>query len=133
MAVVATGRPATTRYRTLALASGLACLELGLETGRTHQIRVHLKSAGHPLVGDPVYGEARFKGFGAPARRLLESFPRPALHAWRLRFEHPTSGGEVTVEAPVPSDLVQLWTAVTAVPFPIERAGPGAMGPNPGG
>ena len=76
-------------YRTLASAAGLSLLELDLHTGRTHQIRVHLKSLGHPIVGDPVYGEARWRP-SPPARAPLSSFPRPALHAWRLAFAHPS-------------------------------------------
>ena len=84
------GRPARTGYRTLAAAAGIALLELDLATGRTHQIRVHLKHLGHPLVGDPVYGEARWKGLPrAASRRALRDFPRPALHAWRLAFRAP--------------------------------------------
>jgi 23S rRNA pseudouridine1911/1915/1917 synthase len=106
------GRPATTRYRCLETAGGVSRLELDLETGRTHQIRVHLKAAGHPLVGDPTYGEARWKGLPGAVRRPLQTFPRPALHAWRLAFDHPRTGDRVAVEAPVPDDLRRLWRQV---------------------
>ncbi len=117
MAVVPRGRPARTDYRRLACAAGLALLELGLVTGRTHQIRVHLKAAGHPLVGDPVYGEARWKALPAAVRRPLEAFPRPALHAWRLTLPHPTTGRPLSLEAPIPEDLRTLWLQVTGHPL----------------
>ena len=107
------GRPAATRYRCLETAGGVSRLEIDLETGRTHQIRVHLKAAGHPLVGDPTYGEARWKSLPGPPRRPLRTFPRPALHAWRLGFAHPRTGDRVEVEAPVPDDLRRLWLEVT--------------------
>jgi 23S rRNA pseudouridine1911/1915/1917 synthase len=112
------GRPARTHYRTLAAAAGIALLELGLETGRTHQIRVHLKSLNHPLVGDPVYGEARWKALPRHRQAVLRDFPRPALHAWRLRFRHPTTGAEIACEAQVPADLRALWEGVAGGAFP---------------
>ncbi len=118
MAVRAGGRPARTLYRTVAAGEGTALLALGLETGRTHQIRVHLKSLGHPLVGDPVYGEARWKGLPRRLQAALAGFPRPALHAWRLAFRHPASGERVAFEAPVPGDLAALWEEATGAPFP---------------
>jgi len=111
-------RPALTRYRTLAAAAGIALLELGLETGRTHQIRVHLKSVRHPIVGDPVYGEARWRGLPGPVQAPLRAFPRPALHAWRLAFDHPRTGERVYFEAPVPEDLRTLWEQATGRRFP---------------
>lgn len=117
-------RPALTRYRTVAAASGIALLEIDLATGRTHQIRVHLKSVGYPLVGDPVYGEARWKGLPGPIQRPLRAFPRPALHAWRLAFDHPETGKRVRFEAPVPEDMKELWKEVTGTGFP--TGGPGA-------
>jgi 23S rRNA pseudouridine1911/1915/1917 synthase len=118
MAVVTRGRPARTRLTTLATAAGVALVELDLETGRTHQIRVHLKSVGYPLVGDPVYGEKRWKGATGPAQRPLRDFPRPALHAWRLALHHPTTGDWVTYEAPVPEDLATLWREATGSDLP---------------
>ena len=104
------GCPARSTYRTLAAAPGIALLEVTLATGRTHQIRVHLKSAGLPLVGDPVYSERRWKGLAADPRALgaLRDFPRPALHAWRLAFHHPATLTWVAFEAPVPDDLRRL-------------------------
>ncbi len=74
-----------------------ALLELTLETGRQHQIRLHLQRLGHPVVGDRVYGPAD----GPPA-------PRQMLHAWRLAFPHPLTGVRIAVEAPVPADLTRL-------------------------
>ncbi|HEX2163810.1 MAG TPA: RluA family pseudouridine synthase, partial [Thermoanaerobaculia bacterium] len=113
MTVRPDGRPARTRWRVLAAAGGAALLELSIETGRTHQIRVHLKHQRHPLVGDPVYGEPRWKGLrGGAARNALRDFPRPALHAWRLAFPHPATGEEVAFTAPVPEDLRELWRTV---------------------
>jgi 23S rRNA pseudouridine1911/1915/1917 synthase len=118
MAVAPAGRPARTRYRAIAAAAGISVLRVGLETGRTHQIRVHLKAIGHPLVGDPVYGEARWRSLVPPARRYLEGFARPALHAWRIAFDHPRTGGRTLHEAPIPADLLELWGKVTGSAWP---------------
>jgi 23S rRNA pseudouridine1911/1915/1917 synthase len=112
MTVRRDGRPARTGYRVLAARNGISLVELDLATGRTHQIRVHLKHLGNPLVGDPVYGEARWKGLPKPLQPLLRDFPRPALHAWRLGFE----GREL--EAPVPADLRELWEGAANAPWP---------------
>jgi 23S rRNA pseudouridine1911/1915/1917 synthase len=78
------------------------------ETGRTHQIRVHLASQGLPILGDPVYGRARA---GLPPGVVLE---RPALHAARLGFTHPGSGERLAFEAPLPVDLAALAAALAA-------------------
>ena len=113
MAVRSGGRPAVTHYRVLAQCRPAASvLEIDLETGRTHQIRVHLKYLGHPLVGDPVYGEARWRALPRAAQAPLRDFPRPALHAFRLQFAHPVGGETVRVVAPVPADMLQLWQAI---------------------
>ncbi len=110
MRVAARGRPAVTGYAVKARAEGgLTLLELSLETGRTHQIRVHLKHLGHPIVGDPVYGEARWRGLPRPLQGPLKRFPRPALHAWRLGFRHPATGEELFFEAPLARDIAELW------------------------
>jgi 23S rRNA pseudouridine1911/1915/1917 synthase len=95
--VEAAGRAARTHYQCLARwpAARLALLEVTLETGRTHQIRVHLASIGHPVVGDPVYG------------RGDSLAPRQFLHAARLRFTHPISGEPVEVDSPLPPDLAE--------------------------
>jgi 23S rRNA pseudouridine1911/1915/1917 synthase len=118
MAVRPGGRPSRTGYRTLAARAGIALVELDLATGRTHQIRVHLKHLGHPLVGDAVYGEARWKGLPKPVQVRLRDFPRPALHAWRLALKHPADGRPLAFEAPVPEDLRELWQAVTGTDWP---------------
>lgn len=112
-------RRALTRYRTLAEGGGVTLLELAIETGRTHQIRVHLKHLRHPIVGDPLYGEARWKGLAGPVQRPLREFPRPALHAWRLAFTHPTTGERAAFEASVPEDLKRLWEAVAGTEVPV--------------
>jgi 23S rRNA pseudouridine1911/1915/1917 synthase len=112
------GRPSKTGYRTLVAKAGIALLEMDLATGRTHQIRVHLKHIGHPLVGDPVYGEARWKALPRPLQATLRDFPRPALHAWRLALKHPETGEPLSFEAPVPEDLRELWRAVTGEALP---------------
>jgi 23S rRNA pseudouridine1911/1915/1917 synthase len=112
------GRPALTVYRTVVSAAGLSFLELDLRTGRTHQIRVHLKSRGWPIVGDPLYGEARWRAFPAERRPALRDFPRPALHAWRLTLPHPARGESLTFEAPLPADLRELWRDATGEPLP---------------
>lgn len=112
------GRPARTGYRVVAAAAGISLLAMDLATGRTHQIRVHLKSIGHPLVGDPVYGEARWKGLPRSVQAFLRDFPRPALHAWRLAFRHPGTGEPLRFEAPVPEDFRMLWERVTGGGFP---------------
>lgn len=118
MSVRADGREARTDFRTLDSAEGIAWLHLRLHTGRTHQIRVHLRAIGHPLVGDPVYGAARWRGLVGPARALLAAFPRPALHAWRLGFVHPASGEALAFEAQLPADLASLWQGSTGRPLP---------------
>jgi 23S rRNA pseudouridine1911/1915/1917 synthase len=105
MAVVARGgRSAVTRYRVLSASGGTAALvECRLETGRTHQIRVHLAARGHPVVGDALYGRA---GAGAP--RAMRTFPRQALHAARLRFVHPAREETMLFERDPPADMREL-------------------------
>jgi 23S rRNA pseudouridine1911/1915/1917 synthase len=86
-----------------------------LHTGRTHQIRVHLAEAGHPLVGDAVYGGARREARLAPqhpARRAAEAIGRQALHAWRLALDHPRTGKRLRFEAPLPADLLRALEAL---------------------
>lgn len=102
MAVVGGGREAVTHYTVRERLPGCTLLECRLETGRTHQIRVHMAHLGHPLVGDPVYGPRRC------ADALLAAFPRQALHAWRLGLIHPLSGAEMSWEAPLPADFARL-------------------------
>ena len=118
MTVRADGRPATTDYECTSKAAGIGHYRLRIHTGRTHQIRVHLKHLGHPLVGDPTYGEARFKGMPRRPRRLLEAFPRPALHAWRIGLAHPEGGQPLLFEAPAPEDLKELWSRLGGESWP---------------
>ncbi len=98
MAVVVDGKRARTEYRVTAryvAPAELARLTCTLETGRTHQIRVHLAAVGHPLVGDPTYGE----------RRTTLALTRPFLHAAELAFDHPATGRRLTFTSPLPADL----------------------------
>lgn len=110
------GKAAVTHYRTLRvwhMAVGL--LECRLETGRTHQIRVHLSSQGHPIVGDPVYLRrvpAAARGLTGPVRGHLLDFPRQALHAASLGFAHPRTGQALRFETPPPDDMGRLIAAL---------------------
>jgi len=117
MAVVESGKEARTRYHILEHYSGCTLLRCSLETGRTHQIRVHLQSVGHALVGDQVYGArsgATLKGIPVETVKLLAQFERQALHAERLSLMHPRSGKIMTWEAPLPDDMQQLLDALRA-------------------
>jgi 23S rRNA pseudouridine1911/1915/1917 synthase len=114
MAVRSDGRAAITHYRIEKRFRAHTLARVRLETGRTHQIRVHLAHAGYPIVGDPQYGGRRRLPAGASAglKQALEGFPRQALHAARLSFAHPKSGKQVSFEAPLPADLVALLAAL---------------------
>ena len=109
MAVVEKGRNAVTRFRVVERWIGAELLQVALDTGRTHQIRVHLAHIGHPVVGDPVYGVGWKRGIGGKARQwakmLGKSVERQFLHSWRLSFEHPVSGKLMRFELPLPADL----------------------------
>jgi 23S rRNA pseudouridine1911/1915/1917 synthase len=110
------GRASSTFYEILSESSGplsgLSLLKCKLVTGRTHQIRVHLKALNLPVVGDPVYGSPRWKGLKDEAlREACKSFPRQALHAWRLGIRHPATGAAMTFTAPVPPDMGALLSA----------------------
>ncbi|MFN3884800.1 MAG: 23S rRNA pseudouridine(1911/1915/1917) synthase RluD [Rhodocyclaceae bacterium] len=109
MAVVKSGgKNARTHYLVRERFAACSLLECRLETGRTHQIRVHLASIGHPLVGDPVYGKKK----SGDAR--LDAFPRQALHAHRLELVHPELGIEMRWESPLPVDFAALLEALRA-------------------
>jgi len=111
-AVVEGGRPARTRYRVLATSDAasdgsalprpVTSVVCGLESGRTHQIRVHMEAVGTPVLGDPVYGTER---------RLSEVLgaTRPALHAAQLAFAHPVTGERIDLVEPLPADLATVW------------------------
>ena len=123
MAVRPGGREAVTHWELQAtykgrdgkpVASLLACQ---LETGRTHQIRVHLAHIGHPLLGDSVYGphfKTKAGQLGAEGKQALTALGRQALHAWLLALEHPRSGEFLHWEAPLPEDLRLLQSALAA-------------------
>jgi 23S rRNA pseudouridine1911/1915/1917 synthase len=110
MAVRRDGRAAVTHYRIEKRFRAHTLARVRLETGRTHQIRVHLAHVGYPIVGDPVYGGRRRIPAGATPQLIaaLDGFRRQALHAARLEFVHPKSGKRVSFEAPLPDDFRQL-------------------------
>lgn len=108
MAVVADGKPARTEYQVIErydAPAELTRLSCRLQTGRTHQIRVHLAAIGHPLVGDHVYGD----------RRTTFELARPFLHAAELSFDHPSTGRRVTFTSSLPADLAAFLAAATVV------------------
>lgn len=106
MAVVPGGRTAVTRYTVCERFERATLVECRLETGRTHQIRVHMAQLGHPLVGDPVYGSRR------SADPRLQAFPRQALHAFRLGLIHPVTGADMEWSVPMEADLANLLHAL---------------------
>lgn len=109
MAVVSDGRPAVSHVRVRESWRAADLVDVALETGRTHQIRVHLASQGHPVVGDALYGAGWERGMSgdahAWANALARRVPRQFLHARRLQFRHPMSGEIMTFESPLPEDL----------------------------
>jgi len=114
MAVVASGRPAVSHYRVVERFHGLTHVEVSLESGRTHQIRVHMAHIGHALVGDPLYGRAgrRRRGMTDALAEVLRKFPRQALHAQQIGLLHPASRETVRFEAPLPEDFLALLAAL---------------------
>jgi len=104
------GKRAVTHWKVAGRYGQVTALELRLETGRTHQIRVHLSEAGHPLLGDPVYGGAgRLPGLRDPVlRALVRALGRQALHARTLGFVHPVSGEYLEFSAPLPEDMQRI-------------------------
>jgi 23S rRNA pseudouridine1911/1915/1917 synthase len=114
MAVVAGGRVAVTHYRVEERYRAHSLVRVRLETGRTHQIRVHMAHIRCPVVGDPVYGgRLRLpRGAGEQLQAVLQGFRRQALHAARLAFTHPGSGQAVSWQAPLPEDMTRLVEAL---------------------
>jgi len=106
-AVVADGKDSITHYEVLEMVPAAARVEVHLETGRTHQIRVHFAALRHPCVGDLTYG-------ADPVLAERLGLKRQWLHAVRLAFEHPASGQQVTFESPYPDDLAGAWEKLTA-------------------
>ena len=110
------GRPSITLYERLAESSGdrtgLSAVRCNLLTGRTHQIRVHMKAIHLPIVGDPTYGSPRWKGIqDERLAAICRDFPRQALHARRLALKHPVTGAPMEFVAPVPADIASLLDA----------------------
>ncbi len=116
MAVRQGGREAVTHYRVIKRFRSHTHVRVQLETGRTHQIRVHLAHAGYPIVGDKVYGgRLTFpKGASEALRQALRDFPRQALHAARLQFDHPVTGRPVECASPLPADMLGLLEVLAA-------------------
>jgi 23S rRNA pseudouridine1911/1915/1917 synthase len=114
MAVREGGREAVTHYRVIRRFRGHTHVRVQLETGRTHQIRVHLAHAGYPIVGDRVYGGRPLlpKGASEALRNALREFPRQALHAARLSFDHPVTVKPVDCSSPLPADMSDLLEAL---------------------
>jgi 23S rRNA pseudouridine1911/1915/1917 synthase len=114
MSVRTGGREAVTHYRVGARFRSHTLAQVQLETGRTHQIRVHMAHIGHPIVGDPAYGGRKRTPRGASAALIaaLDAFQRQALHAARLELEHPLNGRLVSWEAPLPEDMNDLISAL---------------------
>jgi 23S rRNA pseudouridine1911/1915/1917 synthase len=116
MTVRSDGRPSVTHYRLMKRFHAHTLVHVQLESGRTHQIRVHLAHIGYPVVGDPVYGGRRRIPAGASSKLVaaLEGFGRQALHAARLKLAHPTTGKEMEWEAPLPTDMARLVKVLEA-------------------
>lgn len=115
MAVVPGGRSARTHYQVLEAWGPVSLLQLRLETGRTHQIRVHLEHVGHAVLGDPLYGPGTWHLPRQPAlARAVRDFPRQALHAERVRFQHPLHGQWCEFTAPLPADMAALVRQIQA-------------------
>lgn len=110
------GRHAVTHYRIRQRLIAATALDVTLETGRTHQIRVHMQHIGHPLIGDPVYGRRGSpRGLDETQRALWRGFPRQALHAQHLELAHPLDGRVLSVNAPIPDDLAGLIRSLAIV------------------
>ncbi|MCB1802739.1 MAG: hypothetical protein KDI82_13695, partial [Gammaproteobacteria bacterium] len=107
MAVSPVGKPSRTHFRVLEHFRGHTLLKVMLETGRTHQIRVHMAHLRHPVFGDPVYGGRLHLPGGASEelKQVLRAFKRQALHAKRLELEHPASGRQMRFSCPIPDDM----------------------------
>lgn len=111
MTVTSVGKSAVTHIMNITpLNENYSLLDVQLETGRTHQIRVHLSHIGHPIIGDDVYGNRQQlrAGLTQEQRDAIQNFPRQALHAYQLGFVHPETGEDIEVTAPLPEDIIQL-------------------------
>ena len=134
MAVRSDGRPAVTHLRVLERFRAHTLVQATLETGRTHQIRVHLAHIGYPLVGDPLYGGRRRvpPASGPALLSALAGFHRQALHAAHLKLAHPTSGRTMQWEAPMPADMVALIAVLEEDLRESQAARQGTRGRPPG-
>jgi 23S rRNA pseudouridine1911/1915/1917 synthase len=113
MAVVANGRRAITDYEVAERLRYVSLLRCRLHTGRTHQIRVHMKHLGHPIVGDPVYSGPQWRGIpDKRVQKVLASLDRQMLHAAKIAFVHPGTGENVSYEAPLPRDFAEVLSGV---------------------
>ena len=113
MAVVAGGRAAITDYEVAERLRYVSLLRCRLRTGRTHQIRVHMKHLGHPIVGDPAYSGPQWRGIpDKRVQKLLSSLERQMLHAARITFTHPSTGAPMTFDAPLPRDFADVIAAL---------------------
>lgn len=108
MAVVEKGRKALTCYRVLASGKGISLVEVKIETGRTHQIRVHMHHISHPVVGDPVYKGKPTRNLSPSLKETIKALGRQALHHHRMRFTHPVTGEEKTFISPLPGDMLSV-------------------------
>lgn len=119
MRVDPAGRAAATAYRVAGRGPGVSLVRLEPATGRTHQIRVHLAHAGHPVVGDDLYGGPRHRGVRDPALRRLLDPGHTLLHAWRVHLPATAAGPELIVTAPLPADFAAALAALGIAP-PVE-------------
>lgn len=112
------GRVAVTRWKRVEKLDGFASLEIYPQTGRTHQIRVHLSSVGHPILGDPLYGRKGRPGStrDRALRECLKRMDRLALHAYRLEFNHPRTGERVQFVSPIPQDMREVVECLRSMP-----------------
>ena len=101
------GKFARTHYRVVWSCEDWSVLEVWLDTGRTHQIRVHMESLGHPLLGDTLYEERSLEG-----KRMHGKMQRAALHAWKICLNHPMTGQKLEFETPIPEDMKKIKTGV---------------------
>ncbi len=116
MAVVHNGKEAITHYRVIQRYRAHTHIRVNLETGRTHQIRVHMAFIRHPLIGDQVYGQRLRipKDSSEPMTNMLRGFKRQALHAAKLGLEHPSTGEQMEWEVPLPEDMIRLLEVLKA-------------------
>jgi 23S rRNA pseudouridine1911/1915/1917 synthase len=119
------GKWAVTRYRAMEKLVGATLVSIELETGRTHQIRLHFAAAGHPVLGDRVYGRSRQSTVGVGSRQSkLPEIPRQMLHARRLGFPHPSTGKPVRAESPLPEDFVRVLEVLRRRPGSAHKKAP---------